>query len=61
MPGHPNKGEPGYAEWRVKYNARRKKRLEDPEYKAKERARQKASQKKLREKRKAEMEQNNDG
>ncbi|WP_176213524.1 hypothetical protein [Mycobacterium avium] len=28
----PKKGEPGYAEYREAYNARRKKRRQDPEY-----------------------------
>lgn len=28
----PNKGEPGYAEYREAYNARRRKRREDREY-----------------------------
>ncbi len=38
----PKKGEPGYAEYREAYNARRRKRREDPEYRARYSARQKA-------------------
>ncbi|ETZ93309.1 hypothetical protein L828_3198 [Mycobacteroides abscessus MAB_030201_1061] len=33
----PKKGEPGYDEYREKYNARRRARRADPEYLAKER------------------------
>lgn len=53
----PKRDEPGYQEYREKYNARRRKRREDPAYKAMEEARKKASMKKLREKRRAEREQ----
>lgn len=33
---HPRKGEPGYEEYREAYNARRRKRRENPEYVAKQ-------------------------
>lgn len=35
----PKRGEPGYAEYREQYNERRRKRLEDPEYRARYSAR----------------------
>lgn len=38
----PKKGEPGYSEYREAYNARRRKRKEDPEYYAQYQARRKA-------------------
>lgn len=51
----PKKGEPGYAEYRQAYNERRRRRLQDPDFKAKEVARQKASKARLRERRKAQQ------
>lgn len=51
---HPRKGEDGWDEYRQAYNARRRARRENPEYKAMEEARKKASMKKLREKRRRE-------
>lgn len=41
----PKKGEPGYLEYRAAYNARRRARFENPEYKAaeKERMRERAA------------------
>lgn len=47
----PKKGEPGYAEYREAYNARRRKRFQDPEYEQRE----KALIKQRREKRKAQQ------
>jgi hypothetical protein len=38
----PKRGEPGYAEYREQYNERRRKRLEDPEYRARYSARKMA-------------------
>ncbi len=38
----PKKGEPGYTEYREAYNARRRKRKEDPEYRARYSARRRA-------------------
>jgi hypothetical protein len=35
----PKRGEPGYAEYREQYNERRRKRLEDPEHRARYSAR----------------------
>lgn len=51
----PKKGEPGYADYRKAFNERRRRRLQDPAFKAKEVARQKASKARLRERRKAEQ------
>lgn len=41
----PKNGEPGYIEYRAAYNARRRARFQDPEYKAaeKERMRERAA------------------
>lgn len=38
----PKKGEPGYEEFREQYNARRRKRRKDPEYRARYSERMKA-------------------
>lgn len=38
----PKKGEPGYEKYREEYNARRRKRREDPEYRARYSARMRA-------------------
>lgn len=38
----PKKGDPGYAEYRDAYNARRRKRRADPEYVARQRDRMRA-------------------
>jgi len=45
----PKKGEPGYEEYREKYNARRRKRREDPEYRARYSARMRAQRQRRRE------------
>lgn len=47
----PKKGEPGYAEYRERYNARRRKRFQDPEYEQRE----KSLMKQRRERRKAQQ------
>jgi hypothetical protein len=51
----PRKGEPGYAEYRQEYNERRRRRLLDPDYKAKEVARQRASKARLKALRRAQQ------
>lgn len=51
----PRKGDPGYAEYRKAYNERRRRRLQDPDFKAKEVARQRASKARLKARRKAEQ------
>lgn len=51
----PKKGEPGYEEYREAYNARRRKRQEDPEYRERYRARKKASDRRVRARRRTEQ------
>jgi hypothetical protein len=51
----PKKGDPGYAEYREAYNARRDRRMQDPDYKAETIARQRASKARLKARRKAEQ------
>lgn len=50
----PKKGEPGYEEYRAKYNARRKLRQVDPAYMERYRLRKAASVARVKERRKAE-------
>lgn len=54
--GWPTKDDPKYQKKVDAYNARRRRRREDPTYKAKESARQAASKARLRAKREAERE-----
>lgn len=49
----PKKGDPKYPEYLKGFNERRRKRRENPEYKAKEVARQRASRQRRREQQKA--------
>ncbi|SKI02257.1 hypothetical protein [Mycobacteroides abscessus] len=48
----PKKGDPGYEKYLGEFNERRRRRRQDPDYKAKETARQKASKARLAERRK---------